>query len=356
MGECTYCGFCEKYVCGNYSKATAQTTILPVLMTKPNFTLKTGSEVLKVNLSSDGKRAVSVTYVDHSGAEFEQPAEMIFLSAYILNNVHMLLHSGIGKAYDPNTGEGQVGRNYAYQITSSVDLFFNDKLMNPFIGAGAQGQVIDDFNGDNFDHAGLNFIGGGAIWMLTTNGRPIQTHPTPEGVPKWGQKWKDAVKSSYARSCTISTHGAVMSYKQNHLDLDPTYRDVYGRPLLRMTFNYTDNEHAMSDYLTARATDIAKAIGPSSFKANPRKGDWDVVPYQTTHNTGGTVASDTPDKGVLNKYLQSWDVPNLFVLGAGAFPQNPGYNPTATVAAMTYLSAQAIKSQYIKRPGALIQA
>ena len=26
---CTYCGFCEKFGCGNYSKATAQTTILP---------------------------------------------------------------------------------------------------------------------------------------------------------------------------------------------------------------------------------------------------------------------------------------------------------------------------------------
>ena len=89
LGACTYCGFCEKFVCGNYSKATAQTTILPILMTKPNFTLKTGAEVLKVNLSSDGKRAVSVTYVDTNGTEFEQPAEMIFLSAYILNNVQL---------------------------------------------------------------------------------------------------------------------------------------------------------------------------------------------------------------------------------------------------------------------------
>ncbi len=356
LGECTYCGFCEKFVCGNYSKATAQTTILPILMTKPNFTLKTGAEVLKVNLSPDRKTAVSVTYVDSSGAEFEQPADMVFLSAYILNNVQLMLLSGIGKPYDPKTGEGQVGRNYAYQITSSVDMFFDDKIMNPFIGAGAQGQVIDDFNGDNFDHSGLNFIGGGAIWLLTTNGRPIQTHPTPEGTPKWGSQWKTAVKRYYSRSATIASHGAVMSYRNNYLDLDPTYRDVYGRPLLRMTFNYTDNEHTMSDYLTDRCVDIAKAIGPASFKANRRVGDWDVVPYQTTHNTGGTIAGDSPANSVVNKYLQSWDVPNLFVLGAGAFPQNPGYNPTATIAAMTYLAAAAIKTHYLKRPGALIQA
>ena len=356
LGPCTYCGFCEKFVCGNYSKATAQTTILPILMTKPNFTLKTGAEVMKINLSPDRKRAVSVTYVDRSGAEFEQPADLIFLSAYILNNVQLMLLSGIGKPYDPKTGEGQVGRNYAYQITSSVDLFFDDKILNPFVGAGSQGQVIDDFNGDNFDHSGLNFIGGGAIWLLTTNGRPIQTHPTPEGTPKWGAQWKEAVKHYYKRSATITSHGAVMSYRNNYLDLDPQYRDVYGRPLLRMTFNYTDNEHTMSDYLTDRCVDIAKAMNPSKFKANYRKGDWDVAPYQTTHNTGGTVAGDNPSNSVLNKYLQSWDVPNLFVLGAGAFPQNPGYNPTATVAAMTYLAADAIKRQYLKRPGPLVQA
>ena len=49
LGQCSYCGFCEKYGCGNYSKASPQTTILPVLMRKPNFELRTGSEVIRIN-------------------------------------------------------------------------------------------------------------------------------------------------------------------------------------------------------------------------------------------------------------------------------------------------------------------
>ena len=57
MGQCTYCGFCERFACGNYSKASAQTTILPVLMKKPNFEARTECEVLKVNLTPDGKMA-----------------------------------------------------------------------------------------------------------------------------------------------------------------------------------------------------------------------------------------------------------------------------------------------------------
>jgi gluconate 2-dehydrogenase alpha chain len=77
------------------------------------------------------------------------------------------------------------------------------------------------------------------------------------------------------------------------------------------------------------------------------------VPYQTTHNTGGAVMSADPGSGVVNRYLQSWDVPNLFVLGAGAFPQNAGYNPTGTVAALTYWSAKAIRERYLASPGPL---
>jgi gluconate 2-dehydrogenase alpha chain len=353
LGPCTYCGFCEKFGCGNYSKASAQTTILPVLMRKPNFTLRTESEAIRINLDSSGKRAVSVTYVDAAGNELEQPATLVLLCAYILHNVHLLLLSKIGRPYDPITGEGVIGKNYAYQITSSVNVFFDDKILNPFIGAGSHGMIIDEFNGDNFDHSGLGFIGGGYIGNVQTGARPIETHPTPEGTPGWGSKWKHAVAQNYLKTMSIATHGAVMSHRGNYLDLDPTYRDVYGRPLMRMTFDFTDNEHRMSDFLTDRAAEIAKAMKPREIKVNRRKGSWDVVPYQTTHNTGGAIMGTDPNTSALNRYLQSWDVPNLFVIGSNAFPQNPGYNPTGTLCALAYWTADAIKSRYLKAPGPL---
>ncbi|MBO9512619.1 MAG: GMC family oxidoreductase [Variovorax sp.] len=353
LAPCTYCGFCEKFGCGNYSKATAQTTILPVLMRRPNFTLRTEAEVTRINLDSTGKRAVSVTFVDAAGQEFEQPAELVILSAYILHNVRLLMLSKIGRPYDPATGEGVIGRNYAYQITSSVNVFYDDKLMNPFIGAGAHGMLIDEFNGDNFDHAGLGFIGGGYIGIVQTGARPIESHATPEGTPTWGSGWKKAIAHSYLRSTSIATHGAVMSHRTNYLDLDPTYRDVYGRPLMRMTFDFTHNEHRMSDFLTDRATELAKAMKPASIKVFRRSGSWDVEHYQTTHNTGGAIMGSDPATSAVNKYLQSWDVSNLFVLGASAFPQNPGYNPTGTVAALAYFAAQAIRTRYLKSPGPL---
>jgi gluconate 2-dehydrogenase alpha chain len=357
LGPCTYCGFCEKYGCGDYAKSSAQTTILPVLMRKPNFTLKTDCEALKLNLAPDGKTVASVTLVDADGQTYDQPADLVILCAYILHNVRLLLLSGIGRPYNPATGEGIIGKNYAYQITSSVGFTFEDKILNPFIGAGALGMMMNDFNGDNFDHSGLGFIGGGYVGVLQTGARPIETLFNPGDLTAWGGDWKKKVARDYLKTFSIATHGAVMSHRGNYLDLDPTYRDVFGRPLMRMTFDYTDNEHKMSDYLTDRAVEIARAMQPRDIKPNYRKGSWDVVPYQTTHNTGGVIMGADPKSSALNKYLQMWDTPNLFVMGSSAFPQNPGYNPTGTVAALAYHAADAIKTQYLKAPGQpLVQA
>ena len=322
-------------------------------MRKKNFELRTDCEVLRVNRDNTGKRATGVTYVDVQGREFEQPAELVILCAYALHNVRLMLLSGIGQPYDPRTGQGVVGKNYAYQIVSGVDVFFDDKVVNPFVGAGALGMGIDEYNGDNFDHSGLGFIGGGYLACWNTNGRPIEHHPTPKGTPNWGTKWKQAVAKNYLTTVSISTHGAVMSHRTNYLDLDPTYRDVHGQPLMRLTFDFTDNEHRMSDYLTDRAAEIAKAMKPREIHAKKRAGHYSIVPYQTTHNTGGAIMGGDPKSSAVNRYLQSWDVSNLFVMGACAFPQNAGYNPTGTVGALTYWAADAIKQRISQKPGSV---
>ena len=75
------------------------------------------------------------------------------------------------------------------------------------------------------------------------------------------------------------------------------------------------------------------------------------MPYQSTHNTGGVVMGTDPSTSAVNKYLQSWDVPNVFVVGASAFPQNGGYNPTGTVGALTFHALEAIKTRYLKEAG-----
>jgi gluconate 2-dehydrogenase alpha chain len=360
LGPCNLCGFCERFGCFLYSKAMPQTTILPVLMKRKNFELRTRSEVLKINLDSTGKRAVGVTYVDAQGQEVEQPANMVIVAAFQFHNVRLMLLSGIGKPYDPVSGEGVIGKNFAYQMMSSTSVFFDKNVpINPFIAAGSGGsQIVDEFNSDHFDHGPHGFVGGAYIIGGQTGGRPIQQLAVPPGTPAWGAQWKRAAKDNYLHTTNVATHGSVMSYRDRYLDLDPTYRDSHGLPLLRMTFDWHDNEYKMTRFVTDRALEIVQAMNPKAHSTLIRQpgGHYDVRQYQTTHTTGGVILGTSPNTSAVNRYLQSWDVHNVFVTGASAFPQNIGYNPTGLVGALAYWSAKAIREQYLKNPGPLVSA
>ncbi|PWK85887.1 GMC family oxidoreductase [Fulvimonas soli] len=360
LGPCNFCGFCERFGCYMYSKAAPQTTILPVLMRRPNFQLRTRSHVLKVNLDAGGRRATGVTYVDAQGEQVEQPAELVIVAAFQMHNVRLMLLSGIGKPYDPASGTGVIGRNYAYQMMSSIAAFYDpDTAINPFIGAGAGGtQIVDDFNSDHFDHGPHGFVGGAYLFGGQTGGRPIQQLAVPPGTPAWGAAWKRAAKQSYLHTTFVGTHGSVMAYRDRYLDLDPTYRDAFGQPLLRITFDWHDNEYRMTRFVTDRAQEVVDAMKPRQSSQTVRQpGDhYDIRQYQTTHTTGGVIMGSDPSTSALNRYLQSWDVPNVFVTGASAFPQNLGYNPTGLIGGLTYWAARAIRETYLKHPGPLVQA
>jgi gluconate 2-dehydrogenase alpha chain len=358
LGPCNMCGFCERFGCFLYSKASPQTTILPALFQLPNFELRTQSHVTKINVDSTGKRATGVTYVDPTGREIIQPADLVILSSFQVNNARLMMLSGIGTQYDPKTGTGIIGKNFAYQMMSATTAFYDkDVPINPFIGAGAAGSaIVDEFNSDHFDHGPHGFVGGGYIIGGQTGGRPIQQLSVPPGTPNWGAQWKRAAKDSYLHTTSVGTHGSVMSYRDAYLDLDPTYRDSLGLPLARITFDWHDNEYKMSRYVTDRALEIVGKMNPKAHSTLIRQpGDhFNVRQYQTTHITGGVISGADPSTSAINKYLQSWDVPNLFVTGASAFPQNLGYNPTGLIGGMTYFAAQAIREQYLKNPGPLV--
>lgn len=354
LNTCTFCGFCERFGCEHYAKSTPQTVLLPVLLKEPRFELRTGCQVLRIDRDRAARRATGVTYMDARGREVHQPADLVIVGLYALNNVRMLLLSGIGTAYDPATGRGAVGRNYAYQTMGSVDVFYGEDVhINPFMRSGANGICIADFASDNFDHGPLGFAGGGFIGETMTNGRPIEFQPMPRDTPKWGAAWKRALKRHYNHTVSLGVHGSSIAVRQNYLDLDPTYKDAWGAPLLRMTFDFPENDIRMSEYLTAKAKGIGEAMGGRVVEAQARKRPYDSTNYQTTHNTGGTPMGSDPATSVVNPWLQSWDLPNLFVIGASCFPQNASYNPTDTVGALAYRAADAIVSRYLRSPGAL---
>jgi gluconate 2-dehydrogenase alpha chain len=237
--------------------------------------------------------------------------------------------------------------------------FSEDVEINPFIGAGAAGQrVIDEFNSDHFDHSQVGFIGGSLIYAGATGGRPIDQMMVPPGTPAWGEGWKAAIRKHYRHSAPLGTQGSVMSYRDRYLSLDPTYTDSHGLPLLRLTFDWHGNEYKMAAYSVSKMEEIVRAMKPEKQATIlMRPGNrYDVRIYQSTHTTGGAIMGSNPSNSVINRYSQSWDVSNLFVYGASAFPQNIGYNPTGLLAGLAYFSAVKLRDTYLKSPGPLVSA
>ncbi|OAN79430.1 GMC family oxidoreductase [Jannaschia sp. EhC01] len=361
LHPCTYCGYCERFGCGYFAKADPIICVYDRIKDHDNFEIRFGATVLRIEKTDDGSTATGAVYTDENGQEVFQPADTVCLCAFSLWNVHLMLVSNLGTPYDPDTGTGTVGRSYSYQTIAAVDAFFDDDIItNPFMGAGALGVVVDDFNGDNFDHSELGFVGGGYIACKQYHGRPISYQPVPEGTPAWGADWKRAVRDNYLHHGDLVIHGSSMSTLENYLDLDPTYVDAYGRPLLRMTFNFPDNDRRMSDYVMNRAVEIAEAMdnvtSVSSVNLAAEGNDYSIVPYQTTHNVGGAVMGTDPSTSVTNRFGQMWDHHNVFVFGACLFPQNLGYNPTGPLMGLAYWTLEHMKNDYLPNPRPLMDA
>lgn len=351
LAPCQYCGHCERFICEANAKASPELLLYPMLLQRKGFELRLRANVLGITYDRHAKRVTGVRFLDlQTGREYEQPADIVVLAAYQMNNTKLLLQSQIGEPYNVATGRGVVGRNFCYQVMSSVSAFYKDRWINPFMAAGSSQTVLDEFNCDNFDHSGLGFFGGGYIYTATTNGRPITTRLVPAGTPRWGTKWKQANADWYAHAFNFSVHGSNYPHRENFLDLDPTYRDGYGQPLLRVTYNFKDNDYRMSEYVTNKVHELVKVSGATIVgNPAPRRGDFDTRIYQTTHTTGGTIMGVDPKTSVVSSRLQHWDAQNLFVVGSSLYPHNSGYNPTGPLAALALRLGDDLGS-YVERP------
>jgi gluconate 2-dehydrogenase alpha chain len=367
-GPCTYCGFCERFGCEVGAKADPTNTVIPVAMKTGKFKIIDYANAFSIK--HDGKHGQSVLYYDSTGRIQEQPADVIVLGAFVFNNVRLLLTSKLGQPYDPVANTGVVGKNYAYQTGGGgASGWFSSREFNRYMGSGANAVAIDDFNADNFDHTGLGFIGGGSISVGQSGARPIQSLSVPPGVPSFGRDWKAAIRKYYKSVVSIGFQGESPSYQSHFVDLDPNYRDKFGQPLLRITFDWEPNERAMVAFAGLKTLQLMQEMIPGAVQAgtgplSPTAPDlisggagslpahYDTVAYQSTHNTGGAIMGADPETSVVNHYLQMWDAPNVFVVGACNFPQNAGFNPTGTVGALAYRAAEGIL-KYSKTGGSL---
>ncbi len=350
---CTNCTFCQAYGCYIGAKSSILVTKLPEADATGNVTIKTGAMVYRVN--SKDNRATGVSYYGPDGSDNTIEADIVVLGTFIYDNTRLLLLSKTDAF--PNglaNSSGQVGKHLMTHISPQVFVGFEDRHVNTYMGTSAQKYTIDDFNADNFDHGGLGFIRGAQISVGTPNlqGGPIAfaTSPTPPGVPRWGAAYRDWLEKNFTRFAVMGAQSETLPYADQVIDLDPTVRDQWGLPAPRLTYDWRKpNERAMMEFMFQKMEAIGRAMGAQAMWRAP------LSPGTPgSHHEGGTRMGNDPATSVVNKYGQSWDIHNLFIVGSSTFPSITGFNPTLTIEALAYMSADAIASRYRKSPGALL--
>jgi gluconate 2-dehydrogenase alpha chain len=351
---CAYCGYCERYGCMIGAKAQPTNTLLPVIRKQKNVELRTGSWVRRV-LHKDG-RATGVQYTGADGEEYFQPANLVVVASFTLNNTRLLLLSKIGTPYDPLTRKGTLGRNLTHQLQGPTRGYF-DKPLNTFMGAGGLGNRISDFEAARNIPESENFFCLGSFNCAVAGSHPIGGFGgVPEGSAKrnWGPEWKKASLEWHDRVGGVSLSGEHNAYRQNYMDLDPNFNDAYGDPLVRFTLDWTEHEHRQREFGAKVSADIIHAMGGKTDPVRPNRARYNTITYQSTHVQGGAIMGSSPETSVVNRYSQHWDLPNLFVVGGSSFPQNASGNPTLTALAVTYMSADALINRYLKHPEKLV--
>lgn len=352
--SCTYCGFCQAFGCHMGAKSSILVTKLPEADATGNFKLITGAMVYRANSDNSG-RATGVSYWLPDGSDNTIEAELVILAPFIYDNTRLLLLSKTAKF--PNglaNSSGHVGKHVMSHMMPNVLVSFRDRHLNVYMGPSAQKHTIDDFNADNFDHRDLGFIRGSQISIGTANleGGPISasTMAPPPGIPRWGAAYRDFLADAYTRYAAMVAQTENLPYPDHTIDLDPQTKDMYGLPAPRMTYDWRrPNERARVEFMLGKMEEIGHAMGATRvWRAPLSRGE------PGAHHEGGTRMGSDPANSVVNRYGQTWDVPNLFVLGSSTFPTMGGFNPTLTIQALAFMSADAIVNRYRNRPGPLV--
>lgn len=333
--SCMYHGFCNRGGCHVDAKNSTAVTTIPRAEATGRLKVVARAHVTGIDVDGDG-RVSGVTYL-LDNVEYSQPAAAVLLASFTYENTRLLLLSK-SKAYPKglSNNHGQVGRHYfSHHQGAPVSALFPFNL-NCWYGLPAQGVAVDDWADDNFDHGSLDFIGGGNLWAMSDR-RPIAAAgmSTFGRAPNWGSAWKAFIRANADRSHSSYIQKTTLPYEDNYLDLDPAVTDPLGFPVCRITAEYKENERRIAAFTQDKMAEWYGAAGAIAVERAPVGGAMGV----STHAYGGTRMGDNAETNVVNRWGFSHEAPNLAVLGASTMGTSGARNPTLTVQALAWRTA-----------------
>ena len=330
---CINCGFCMGYGCEVNAKSSTLAAMIPAAIDSGNCEIRPECAVYEIATNEQGKVS-EVAYIDPAGNQRAQKAKAVVVSANGAETPRLLLNSANARFPDGlANSSGFVGRNLMYNSHAFVRTVFEQQL-NDFKGVQVT-RIIHHFY--DTDPA-RGFYGGGGI-----DARPFKaanpmefaiTSPRPGG-PTWGAEFKANLENDFTRTMYLICSGTSLAQDRNNITIDPTHKDAWGRPSLRLTYRDHDDDLALVGFLQARALEVAEAAGAEQAWAAP-------IHHQSNgaHLLGTCRMGDDPTTSVVDRYHRSHDIPNLYICDGSSFVTSGRGQPTMTIMALAFRAAE----------------
>jgi len=314
---------------GTQGLASSLNLLIPDAVATGKLTVIPNAIVRQITVDKNTGLADGAHFIDrHSRREMTVKARIVIVAAGCLESTRLLLNSGIANSSGV-MGHYLTDQIYGAGITASVPEARDGKT-----GVMGGGALIPRFR--NIDDKSKNFLRGYAVNVSASPGPMDARSFTEYGA---GLEKKLASYNGSGFSCGIM--GEALARYENHVTIDKTVQDAWGIPSLHIDAKYSDNEINMAkdmvDTCAAMAEDAGFEVLAKNYQFNP--------PGYSIHEQGTCRMGDDPKKSVLNKFNQSHDVKNLYVVDASAFVSAGWQNPTITLTTLSMRASEYLADQ-----------
>ncbi|MBF8185281.1 GMC family oxidoreductase [Nonomuraea sp. K274] len=321
--------------CSSRSNFQSTTVLIPPARATGNLTVVCDAMVSRIDVDETG-RATGVSYNDRvTGAEHSVPGRVVVLAAGTCSSVRILLNSrsdafpnGLGN------GRGLVGKylmdSVEFNRDSRIPMLENippqndDGIFAPHIYVpwwllqAAPGE-LDFPRGYRIEPRG-----GRRMPTMSVGG---YVHA---GSATYGDALRAEVRRKFGSFVTLIGEGEMIPNEDSFCELDPTYKDKWGVPVLRFHWKWGESEIRQAKHMQATFDKVFQLLGgapdPAPFKM-PRPGG-------AVHEVGGARMGTSPENSVLDSYNQCWEARNVFVFDGASFVSSPDKGPTLTIMAL----------------------
>lgn len=328
---CVQCGFCSGYGCEVNAKSSSLAAMIPEALASGRCELRAECTVTQLVVGADG-RLREVVYRDPDGVEQAQRAKVVILAANGAETARLLLMSTSARFPDGlANGSGLVGKHLMFNGSPSVFGRFEHPL-NEYKGVQVTRLALDDYDSD----PARGFYGGGGLDGRFFLGLPLffAASGLPPDAPRWGAGYKAMLRDYYTRTMSVMGHTTSLPVETNSVSLDPTVKDTYDRPAIRVTYRDHDDDLAMMRYMAEKGKAVLEAAGATDVWARP-------VEPQTVgaHLLGTCRMGHDPARSVVDRYHRAHDVDNLFICDGSSLVTSGRGQPTMTIQALAFRAA-----------------